>query len=116
MKMSTKSQFGAVAVILAFSAAILFAQTRWVPGDGWGFPHDVSVHGFRIDRLIIVTGFFVTLLFLIMCGWIAYSCTRHGTAHEAEYDYGSSKHAVYTALVLSSLIFFVVDGNLFANS
>ena len=116
MKMNPKVQFGAVAVILAFSAAILFAQTRWLPGDGWGFPADASTDGFRIDRLIIVTGFFVTLLFIITCIWLVYACVKHGRGHEAEYDHGDSKHAVTAALVLSGLIFFIVDGNLFANS
>ena len=47
---------------------------------------------------------------------MVWACIAHGEKHTAEYDHGDSKHSVKTALALSAVIFFVVDGNLFYNS
>src|SRR5262249_42487612 len=41
---------------------------------------------------------------------------KHNKDHPADYDHGDSKHSVKTALGLSALIFFVVDGNLWVDS
>jgi cytochrome c oxidase subunit 2 len=79
-------------------------------------PRDVSEYGHHIDWLIEVTAVFTTLLFVIMVIWMLWACLKHNEKHEAEYDHGESKHSVKTALLLSAVIFFVVDGNLFYNS
>jgi cytochrome c oxidase subunit II len=86
------------------------------PEESWGLPHDASVDGHLIDWLIQITGVFVTILFVIMCIWMAYACIKHGPKHEAVYDHGDSRKHIMTALLISSLIFVVVDGNLFVNS
>ncbi len=86
------------------------------PEESWGLPHDASVDGYLIDWLIKVTGLFVTILFVIMCIWMAYACIKHGPKHEAVYEHGDSRKNVMTALIISALIFVVVDGNLFVNS
>jgi cytochrome c oxidase subunit 2 len=86
------------------------------PETGWGMPRDVSLDGWRIDWLINITTVFVGILFVIMCVWMVYAAIKHNQHHEAEYDHGSSKRSVTVALVISALIFFVVDGNLFVNA
>ena len=86
------------------------------PESGLAMPHDASVDGHLVDWLINVTSIFVAILFVIMCVWMLYAALKHGKNHEAEYDHGSSKHSVTVAIVISAIIFFVVDGNLFYNS
>ena len=83
---------------------------------GIGYPRDVSVDGERIDWLLDVTNGFALLLFIVMCIWMGICIIKHNKDHTPDYDYGTSKHSVYTACVVSALIFFVVDGNLFYNS
>ncbi len=82
----------------------------------WNLPRDVSAEGHRIDSLINVTNGFVLLLFVIMCGWMAYAVFKHGKDHKADYDHGDSKHHVAIAMGISAVIFFIVDGNLWFNS
>ena len=86
------------------------------PERGFGMPRDVSLDGHRIDWLIQVTMFFVTVLFVIMCIWMVWAVVKHNEKHTAEYDHGSSAKQVKFAATLSALIFFVVDGNLWVNS
>jgi len=86
------------------------------PEPGFGLPRDVSEYGHHIDWLIEVTAVFTALLFVIMVIWMLWACLKHNEKHEADYDHGESKHSVKTALLLSAVIFFVVDGNLFYNS
>lgn len=105
--------------LLAFSCVWLLAGAATAdvkPGSGYGFPHDASLHGHRIDWLIEITMFFCAILFLIMCAWILWACFAHGSKHEAHYEHGDGKHSITVALGLSGLIFFVVDGNLFYHS
>jgi cytochrome c oxidase subunit 2 len=106
----------ALATVLALAGAALGATGPVEPEKGFGFPRDVSVDGWRIDWLIDVTMIFVALLFVIMCIWMIWAAIAHDEKHTAEYDHGTSSHSVTVALVLSSVIFFVVDGNLFYNS
>jgi cytochrome c oxidase subunit 2 len=103
----------------ALAAALLGAPAAFavpIPETGYGLPRDVSEYGHHIDWLIEVTMVFVTILFIIMVIWMLWACFKHNEKHTAEYDHGNSKHSVKTALALSAVIFFVVDGNLFYNS
>ena len=84
--------------------------------EAYGLPHDASYDGHLIDWLIKVTGLFVTILFVIMCIWMAYACIKHGPSHTAVYEHGDSRKNIMTALIVSAIIFLVVDGNLFVNS
>jgi cytochrome c oxidase subunit 2 len=87
------------------------------PGEvGIGLPRDLSLDGHRIDWLIQVTAVFVTILFVIMCIWMFWACFKHDAKHQAEYDHGDAKAQVKHAAMLSAVIFFVVDGNLWVNS
>jgi cytochrome c oxidase subunit 2 len=80
-----------------------------------GLPKDVSVHGWRIDRLLASTTVFVTIMFVVTIIWILWACLRHGRKHRADYDLGSARKQIVKALALSTVIFLVVDGNLWVN-
>lgn len=99
----------ALVALTAPSAALAAVEQ----GHGYGFPRDISLDGYRIDRLINSTMIFVIILFVITCAWIAWVCIKHGRSHVATYEHGDGRKPVMFALGLSALIFFVVDGNLF---
>lgn len=105
--------------ILAAATLALFELSAFAaptPETGWDMPTDVSKNGHEIDWLINITMVFLTILFIIMCVWMGWALFKHNKDHTAEYDHGSSKHSVVTALIVSAVIFFVVDGNLWAKS
>jgi cytochrome c oxidase subunit 2 len=81
----------------------------------WGLPHDASLHGWRVDWLLFTTSVFVVIMFVATVVWIAWACLRHGAKHDAHYDRGSARPAIIKAVLLSTLIFAVVDGNLLIN-
>jgi cytochrome c oxidase subunit 2 len=81
----------------------------------WMLPHDASVYGWRVDWLLASTSVFVLIMFLATVVWIAWACLRHGHRHQAEYDQGSARSAIIKAVLLSAVIFAVVDGNLLVN-
>jgi cytochrome c oxidase subunit 2 len=82
---------------------------------GWGLPRDASLYGWRVDWLLGTTTIFVAIMFVATVVWIGWACLRHGRRHKALYDLGSAGPAVTKALLLSLLIFGVVDGNLLCN-
>jgi len=98
------------------ASALLLALLVPQPEQGMGFPHDASMDGHLIDWLINVTSIFVVILFVIMVVWMLYAAFKHNQSHTAEYDHGNSKHSVTVALIISAVIFFVVDGNLYVNA
>ena len=109
--------FIAVNTIALFFLGMTPAMAAVEPERGVGYyPRDISVDGWRIDWLIDITMVFTLILFAIMCAWMAYSWFFHDEKHKADYDHGQSKHHVVTAIILSSVIFWVVDGNLLVNS
>jgi cytochrome c oxidase subunit 2 len=81
-------------------------------GVGLGLPHDASVHGWRVDWLMHSTTLFVATMFLATLVWIVWACVAHGARHKATPDAGSARPQAIKALLLSALIFGVVDGNL----
>jgi cytochrome c oxidase subunit 2 len=86
-----------------------------VKGLDFGLPRDASLHGWRVDWLLATTSIFVAIMFAATVIWLAWACLRHGRRHKAVYDLGSAAPAVIKALLLSLLIFGVVDGNLLLN-
>jgi cytochrome c oxidase subunit II len=107
-------RLGGACALLAYLGSL--AQAAPQPESGWGYPRDVSVEGYRIDWLLNVTSIFVGILFLIMAIWMGIAIVKHGRSHAAQHDHGSAKKQAIKALVLSALIFLIVDGNLFVNS
>src|SRR5690348_6761052 len=92
--------------VAAGAGALLTAIATFagpLPETGIGLPRDVSAEGHRIDWLIKVTGGFVTILFVIMCVWMALAVTKHNKDHKADYDHGSAKNQVRFALGLSAV-------------
>jgi cytochrome c oxidase subunit 2 len=81
----------------------------------WGLPHDASLYGWRVDWLLFTTTLFVAIMFAVTVVWIGWACLRHGRKHAAHYDVGSARASIIKAVLLSALIFAVVDGNLLVN-
>ena len=82
----------------------------------WRMPRDVSLEGHRISWLIDITMVFLIILFVIMVVWMCIAIFKHNASHTAEFDHGSGKSQVVFALGLSTVIFVIVDGNLWVNS
>jgi cytochrome c oxidase subunit 2 len=80
-----------------------------------GLPTDVSVDGWRVDRLMASTTIFVALMFAATLVIILWAAARHGATHAAHYDVGNARKQIIRAVALSTVIFVVVDGNLFVN-
>ena len=103
----------AAVVLLGFSPAV-FAEVE--KETGYNMPRDVSLDGHRITWLIEITMWFLLILFVLMTIWMAIAIIKHGKDHEAEYDHGDAKKQVAVALTISTVIFLVVDGNLYVNA
>jgi cytochrome c oxidase subunit II len=87
-------------------------------GSGYGRPLDVSLDGYRSDWLFNVTTVSISVLFVIMAGILVWTSLVHRDKPErhAHYEHGiGRKHLLLTA-VISSIIFFGVDGTLLYNS
>jgi cytochrome c oxidase subunit 2 len=87
-------------------------------GPGYGRPLDVSLDGYRSDWLFNVTTVSISVLFVIMAGILVWTSLVHRDtpARHAHYEHGiGRKHLLLTA-VISSIIFFGVDGTLLYNS
>ncbi len=107
--------FGAVMT----GAAAAFAERLTGPQReaGLGLPRDVSLDGYRIDSLLMSTAVLTTILFVIMIVWLVWALVVHRDGkHKAEYDTGDGKKHVTTAVMISSAVFLIVDGNLFLNA
>jgi cytochrome c oxidase subunit 2 len=97
--------------------AVLGAAGRALGDEpGFGRPLDVSLDGHRSDWLFNVTTVSITILFLIMVGILLWTVFMHREGNKAHYEHGvGSKHLVLTAII-SSIIFFGVDGTLLVNA
>jgi cytochrome c oxidase subunit 2 len=105
-----------VAFLIAAGRAL--AQATPMGNEGYGRPIDVSVDGHRSDWLFYVTTVSITVLFLIMVGILLWAVLMHrqGKNTHPHYEHGvGGKHLVFTAII-SSIIFFGVDGTLLYNS
>ena len=83
---------------------------------GYDMPRDISLDGHRISWLINITMLFLVILFVLMIIWMAVAIFKHGEDHEAEYDHGDANKQIAVALAISSVIFLIVDGNLYVNA
>ena len=61
---------GALAVLALARVAHAAPQRE---SSAWSLPRDVSRDGYRIDWLINITTIFCIILFVIMCGWMAWA-------------------------------------------
>src|SRR5688500_7376584 len=93
--------------LLTAAGTLAFAELAYAKPKGeagWMLPRDVSTHGHEVDWLINITMVFLTILFVIMCVWMAIAMFKHNKDHVAEYDHGASAHSVKTAIGVSALI------------
>jgi len=84
--------------------------------DFMGRPTDISLDGHRSDWLFDVTTLSVSLLFVIMVGIILFVLSKHRKGHQAHYDHGVGGKSLVQTAIISSIIFFGVDGTLLVNS
>jgi cytochrome c oxidase subunit 2 len=108
----------AVPALLALSAVARAAEgtNPTSDKDGFGRPLDISLDGHRSDWLFDVTTVSVSILFLIMVGIILTVLLKHREKNAAHYEHGIGRsHLVMTAII-SSIIFFGVDGTLLVNA
>jgi cytochrome c oxidase subunit 2 len=109
--------FAAGCVTTATLAVARVASALPQPEEpGLGMPRDASADGWRIDRLIDVTNYFVVGLLAFMLLWMITAIVLHNKNHEAEYDDGKKKRYWPVPVGIAMFCFFVVDGNLFVNS
>lgn len=81
-------------------------------------PIDASIDGHRSDWLFNFTTVAISILFVIMVGIILWASVIHRDrpGRKAQYEHGiGRKHLMFTAIV-SSIIFFGIDGTLLAGS
>jgi cytochrome c oxidase subunit 2 len=116
MKRSGLRLAAALGTLVAGAGRALADAAPTAPG--YGRPVDVSLDGWRSDWLFNVTTVSITVLFLIMAGILVWTSLMHRDRpdRQAHYEHGvGRKHLLLTA-VISSIIFFGVDGTLLYNS
>ena len=106
-------------VVLAVPALLLAAGAARAENEGgpgaWR-PTDISLDGHRSDWLFDVTTVSVTILFVIMTAIIVWASLRHREGHKAHYEHGVGRSHLILTAVVSSVIFFGVDGTLLVNA
>jgi len=111
-----KRHCSALAPLVSASCLLLAGRAHAATGKDWGRPTDISLDGWRSDQLFNITTVSVTILFLIMCGIILWALAKHRAGSHAHYEHGIGRsHLLFTAVV-SSIIFFGVDGTLLVNA
>jgi cytochrome c oxidase subunit 2 len=84
--------------------------------DFLGRPWDVSKDGHLSDWLFNVTTVSLSILFVIMVGIIVWALINHRAGYKAHFEHGVGRsHLMFTAII-SSIIFFGVDGTLLYNA
>jgi len=86
--------------------------------SSWARPMDVSLDGHRSDWLFYVTTVSITVLFIIMVGLLLWTSLMHKdkAGRTAHYEHGTGRSSLILTGVISSIIFFGVDGTLLYNS
>lgn len=109
-----RALFGATVIgLVLLGAATAHAAPNW-----WTPSQDISVEGYRFDRLFLFVTAMLTFLFLGMTGIIVYSMVsfRESRGAKAHYDHGGSRRDVLIEIAISTTIFLVVDGVLLVRS
>jgi cytochrome c oxidase subunit 2 len=92
-------------------AGVAFGQER-----GYGRPADVSRDGHLSDWLFNVTTVSITVLFIIMVAILVWATLMHRDPKKVHYEHGVGGSHILLTAVISSVIFFGVDGTLLVNS
>jgi cytochrome c oxidase subunit 2 len=111
----TKRHWLAALTTAVCLAAAAPAQAEGVLGT-LGRPVDLSLDGHRGDSLFDFCTIAVSLLFFIMCAVIAWSVLFHRGSHKALYTHGDQRKNLILTAILSSIVFFGVDGTMLSHS
>jgi len=84
----------------------------------WSPPPLISTEGHRSDQLFIVVTWMLVVLFVIMTGIMITAMLKHraGKVAHVEYHPGDTPKDAVFAMVISTIIFLVVDGTLLVRS
>lgn len=84
----------------------------------WTPPPIVSTEGHRSDELFLLVTWMLVVLFVIMAGILVVAMVKHraGKVAHVHYHPGDTPKDAVVALVISTLIFLVVDGTLLVRS
>jgi cytochrome c oxidase subunit II len=104
--------------LLATAGVLLCAARAFADEPGFGRPVDASLDGWRSDWLFNVTTVSISVLFVIMAGILVWTSFVHRDRPErhAHYEHGVGRRHLMLTAVISSIIFFGVDGTLLYNS
>jgi cytochrome c oxidase subunit 2 len=104
-----------VAIALLGAARLALAVEG---GDGaLGRPVDVSVNGHLIDWLTLFCTWCISILFVIMVGFLGIAVVQHRDGkHKAKYTHGTTMKDLALIAAVAGAIFLVVDGTMLAKS
>jgi len=115
-----EERFTARAIGAAVASAVLTATGLVVAaplrGEGLGKPHDASVWGHKIDRLVDEGTWMIGALIVIFIVWMILALVLYGRKHKPLYDHGDSRSRIVAKCVVGAAIFFGIDGYLFYKS
>jgi cytochrome c oxidase subunit 2 len=80
-------------------------------------PLDASLDGFRNDALFNITTVMVSVLFVIVCGILAWAILMHRDGRQrARYEHGIDRRHLWFTAIITTVVFFGVDGTLLVDS
>ncbi len=96
---------------LFFAALILSTDAAHAGIWYLPFPEDVSLHGWRIDRVIQYLDLVVTIAFGLVLAALIYFIFRYRArpGHAAVYDHGDKPVHIFATVCLGLLVFFSID-------
>ena len=107
-----------LASCMAGLGAFLLSARAFADEPGYGRPIDASLDGWRSDWLFNVTTVSISVLFIIMVGILLWTSVVHRDkpGRHAHYEHGVGRRHLALTAIISSIIFFGVDGTLLYNS
>lgn len=99
--------------ILCSTAVIIFLFYNYAHAGIWylPFPEDISVDGWRIDRVIEYIDLVMTIAFGLVVAAMVYFIFRYRArpGHKAQYDRGDKMVNILATICLGLLVFFSID-------
>jgi cytochrome c oxidase subunit II len=101
----------AALAVLACDAALAAP----LPERGYGLPRDASLDGFRVDELIHFTLASITVVFVVVVAFLAWSFVRYRRDRPALYSHGT-RGSIAVVLGTAGVVLLGVDGFLFIHT
>ena len=115
-----EERFTARAIGAAVASAVVsatgLALAAPMRGEGLGKPHDASVWGHKMDRLVDEGSWMIATVIAIFIVWMILALVLYGKKHKALYDHGDGQSRIVAKCVVGAVMFFGVDGYLFYKS